>query len=813
MQDFEKLGQFYLGKEYDLSAGERTENLLMYDSRDLCTHAVVVGMTGSGKTGLCIDLLEEAAIDRIPAIVIDPKGDIANLMLTFPHLSPEEFRPWIDEGQASRKGVSPEAFATMEAEKWKTGLGSWGQGPERIQKLRDTVEMRIYTPGSSSGRPLTILKSFSAPPSEVMQDSDALHDRILSATSGLLALLGIEADPINSREHILISKILETAWREGQDLNLGKLIGQIQMPPFERVGIMEMDDFYPQKDRLQLAMTMNNLLASPSFSSWLEGEPLDIKRMLHTADGKPCISIVSISHLNDEERMFFVTILLNEMIAWMRTQSGTSSLRALLYMDEVFGFFPPTKNPPSKQPMLTLMKQARAFGLGCVLATQNPVDLDYKGLSNAGTWFLGRLQTERDKARVLEGLEGASAQSGSTFNRGKMEKVLAGLGSRRFLMNNVHEDEPVVFETRWAMSYLRGPLTRNQLQELVQSDPNYDPEAIAAATKPSRRVAHTESPPKPEPPEIDPRQLIPTEVKQYFVEPNEYVSGDDRLVYRAALVGRGRLHYVRATYNCDQWKELTFLSSVSGGEMPNEIWENSEAVNERLSLSSNPGENPQFDSLPEDLQKSKNFKIWEKEFKEFLYRDHPATIWKCGELKEYSYPNETLGDFKVRLEQQVSELRDTEVEALRKKYGKKFATLRSKIRRAEDRVEVEKEQYREKKMNSRISIGATLLGAIFGRKSTRSATSSMRKLSQTSKEKNDIERAEDNLDELQVQFEDLEREFNDEVADLENKLSVDNLDYEDRTIPPRKSDILIEEFGVVWLPLRVTSSGIAEAIY
>ena len=459
MQDFEKLGQFYLGREYDLRAGQQSENLLMYDSRDLCTHAVVVGMTGSGKTGLCIGLLEEAAIDRIPAIVIDPKGDISNLLLTFPELSPEEFRPWIDEGQAARKGMSPEEFATKEADKWKSGLASWGQQPERIRKLRETANFRIYTPGSNTGRPLTILKSFAAPSEEVVRDTETLHDRIGSATSGLLALMGIDADPINSREHILISKLLETAWLAGKDLDLGKLIGQIQSPPFERVGILELDDFYPKKDRQSLAMTMNNLLASPSFSSWLSGEPLDIKRMMHDESGKPCVSIISISHLSDEERMFFVTIVLNEMISWMRTQAGTSSLRALFYMDEVFGYFPPTKNPPSKQPMLTLLKQARAFGLGCVLATQNPVDLDYKGLSNAGTWFLGRLQTERDKARVLEGLEGASAQAGSTFDKSKMEETLAGLGSRKFLMNNVHEDGPVVFETRWVMSYLRGPLT------------------------------------------------------------------------------------------------------------------------------------------------------------------------------------------------------------------------------------------------------------------------------------------------------------------------------------------------------------------
>ena len=812
MEDFEKLGQFYLGKEVDQATGERTEDLLMYDSRDLCTHAVVVGMTGSGKTGLCLDLLEEAAIDRIPAIVIDPKGDIANLMLTFPNLTPEEFRPWIDEGQASRKGVSPEEFATMEADKWKAGLASWGQTPERIQLLRDTVEMRIYTPGSNTGRPLTILKSFSAPGEAIVNDNDAFFDRIASATSGLLALMGIDADPINSREHILISKILETAWRDGKDLDLGKLIGQIQKPPFARVGILELDSFYPEKDRQTLAMTMNNLLASPSFSSWLQGEPLDVKKMLHNEDGKPCVSIVSIAHLSDQERMFFVTILLNEMISWMRTQAGTSSLRALLYMDEVFGYFPPTKNPPSKQPMLTLMKQARAFGLGCVLATQNPVDLDYKGLSNAGTWFLGRLQTERDKARVLEGLEGASSQVGQSFDKSEMEETLARLGSRKFLMNNVHEDSPVVFETRWAMSYLRGPLTRNQIQDLVQSDENYDAEAIAAANTPSRAAARAEQKPEPEP-SIDPRQLIPDSVPQYFAEPNEYISGDSRLVYRAALLATGRLHFVRASYKVDEWKDVTCLASISGGEMPNEIWENAEQINERLSLDSEPVDSAEFDLLPEDLQTSKNYKTWKKGFLDFLYREKAASIWKCAKLKKYSEPNETLGDFKVRLEQLVSELRDEAVEKLRKKYGKKFDTLRSQIRRAEDRVDVEKDQYQQQKMASRISIGTTIMGALFGRRSTRNATTTMRSFSRSSKEKNDIERAEGNLEELQYKYEDLEKELNDEVAELEEKLSVDELEYEEMTLPPRKSDLSVQEFGVVWLPLKVSSNGIAEAAY
>ncbi len=816
MQNFEKLGTFYLGCEYDLSAGQRKEDLLLYDSKDLTTHAVVVGMTGSGKTGLCLALLEEAGIDRIPAIVIDPKGDIANLLLTFPDLRASDFRPWIDEGQASREGMSPDEFAASEAAKWKKGLESWGQDGDRIKLLRDTVEMQIYTPGSDAGRPITILKSFDAPGQEVIDDSDALRERISSATSGLLALLGIDADPIRSREHILISNIFDDAWRKHENLSLGQLIGEIQRPPFAKVGVMELDAFYPAKDRMELAMMMNNLLASPSFASWMAGEPLNIKRLLHNSDGKPRISIMSIAHLSEPERMFFVTILLNEVVSWMRTQAGTTSLRAILYMDEVFGYFPPSKNPPSKQPMLTLLKQARAYGLGVILATQNPVDLDYKGLSNTGSWFLGRLQTERDKMRVLEGLEGAAAQVGSTFNKSEMEQTLAGLGSRKFLLNNVHEDAPVVFESRWAMSYLRGPMTRQQIQQLVRQDPSV--QAAMTEAPESEENRQEEISKRTIQAEPSARQSIPADVRQLFVEPARRATDGDHVVYRPVLLGRGRVHYVRSTFGVDQWSEKTFLAEVKGNQLPNEIWDAAKLLQKELDFDKTPPESAKFEKVPDGLQTSDNFKTWEKELKKFLYRGQPLTIWKCAALGKFSEPNETMGDFKVRLEQLVSEKRDTEVEKLRDKYKSKFQTLRDRIRRAEDRVEKEKEEYTASRMNSILSVGTTIMGALLGRKTfgvttARSAGSSMKSVGRSSRQKSDISRAEDNLEELRDKFADLEREFNEDVQQLEDKLKVDNLDFEELTVPPRKSDITIEEFGVCWLPWRLDSSGIAEPFY
>ncbi len=465
--DFEKLGVFYLGRPYDLAAKQAKPGWLLYDSKDLVTHAVCVGMTGSGKTGLCIGLLEEAAIDGIPALIIDPKGDLANLMLSFPQLRGEDFASWINEDDARKKGLSPADYATQQAELWKKGLGDWGQSGERIQKLRDAADVVVYTPGSNAGIPVSILKSFAAPSQEILDDAELLRERISTTVTSLLGLVGVEADPIKSREHILLSTILNHTWEAGQDLDLATLIQQIQTPPVAKIGVLDLDSFYPSKERFALAMQLNNLLAAPGFSAWLEGEALDVGQMLHSPGGKPRLAIFSIAHLNDAERMFFVTLLLSQTLGWVRAQSGTTSLRAILYMDEIFGYFPPVANPPSKQPLLTLLKQARAFGLGVVLATQNPVDLDYKGLANTGTWFIGRLQTERDKARVLGGLEGAAASSGKKFDKQAMEQLLAGLGNRVFLMNNVHEDASEVFQTRWTLSYLRGPLTRTQIKTLM----------------------------------------------------------------------------------------------------------------------------------------------------------------------------------------------------------------------------------------------------------------------------------------------------------------------------------------------------------
>lgn len=814
MHDFEKLGAFYLGKLFDLENDKLRDELLLYDSKDLTTHAVCVGMTGSGKTGLCLSLLEEAAIDGIPAIAIDPKGDLGNLLLTFPDLQPEDFRPWIDESSAAREGLTPEQFATKTADKWKAGLAEWGQDAARIARFRDAVSVSIYTPGSNAGLPLTVLRSFTAPSPQIVENTEALRERIGAATSGLLALLGIDADPIQSREYILIAKLLDHAWKEGRDLDVGSLIRDIQKPPFESVGVFDLESFSPAKERVNLSMSLNNLLASPSFAGWMEGESLDIKSLLYTSEGKPRLSIISIAHLSDSERMFFVTILLNEVLTWVRSQPGTSSLRALLYMDEVFGYFPPTANPPSKAPMLTLLKQARAYGLGVVLATQNPVDLDYKGLSNTGTWFLGRLQTERDKARVLEGLEGASAQASVSFDRQKMEAMLAGLGSRVFLMNNVHDDHPVVFQTRWALSYLRGPLTRSQIETLMAPLKNGDatPPASAATSPPKpQTIAAPESSEKNRP-------VLAPEVKEWFLARTTAVPEDSRLLYRPALLGRGRLHFVRSTYNVDDWQQRAYLSDAVD-DFTASVWEAAHSIDlESTELENDPDPDGEFAAVGTEFSHEKNFATWQKQLKDYAYRNIELTLWKCAKLKMYSQCGESEGDFRIRLGQAAHERRDLEIEKLRKKFSSKLQTVQSRIRTAEERIARETSQSQRATIDSAISIGSSILGALFGRKllsktNIGKASTSMRSVGRAAQQRGDIARAEDKLKEYQQDLSDLESQFNEEVEKVQDSLQVDSLELEAIQIRPRKSDIQIQPIEVIWTPWLLNSSGMARAAF
>jgi len=805
-KSYEGLGTFYLGRIFDLKKKKRTDDLVLYDSKDLVTHAVCVGMTGSGKTGLCLALLEEAALDGIPAIVIDPKGDLPNLLLTFPDLKPEDFEPWINTDDAAKEGKSPAEFAKDQAELWRTGLADWGQDGERIKRLREAVDMAVYTPGSSAGLPVSILKSFDAPPPELAEDPELLAERISTTATSLLGLLGIEADPIKSREHILLSMILSTNWSAGKSPGLADLIRQIQQPPVDKIGVMDVESFFSSKDRGEFAMSMNNLLAAPGFEAWMEGEPLDIGAMLHTPEGKPRISIFSIAHLNDSERMFFVSLLLNQMLGWTRAQSGTTTLRAILYMDEIFGYFPPVAMPPSKAPLLTLLKQARAFGVGILLATQNPVDLDYKGLSNTGTWLIGRLQTERDKARVMEGLEGAAAGTGMAFDRNRMDQTLAGLQKRVFLINNVHEDGPEVFESRWAMSYLRGPLTRTQIKTLMDPVRGALPKAAAVERPMPQTSASTDRP------------LLPAGVSQFFIPVRGDTPEESSLEYRPMVFGAAKVAYVDTKSGVDTSADMNLLAPITKQAVPVD-WDEAtptELTPDELESSSEDG--AAFGELPPSAVRPASYDKWGKDFARWIYGSQKLELFKSPTSKLFSTPGESEGDFRARLQLITRESRDGGADALRKKYAAKMATIEDRLRRAQLAEEREATEAKEAKLQTAVSIGATVLGAFLGRKKVSAgtigrATTAARGVGRSVKQSQDIGRARENVSALQQQLTDLNAEFEAEAGQMKSGSDPESEKLEVVSIKPKKANISVDLSALAWAPFFKDSTGATKAAW
>jgi hypothetical protein len=789
MQDFEKLGVFYLGKPFDPASAKTKDEPLLYSSKDLVTHAVCVGMTGSGKTGLCISLLEEAAIDGIPAIAIDPKGDLTNLLLTFPKLAPEDFRPWINEDDARNKGLSPDDFARQQAELWQKGLASSGEDGARIQRLRDAADFAIYTPGSDAGLSISILSSFRAPGKAVVDDRELFLDRISATATSLLGLIGIDADPMQSREHALLSNILDTAWRAGQDLDLAGLISQIQKPPFTKVGVMDLESFFPSKDRFSLSLSLNNLLASPGFQSWLEGDALDIGAMLHTPQGKPRVSVISIAHLSDAERMFFVSLLLNQVLSWMRSQPGTTSLRAILYMDEIFGFFPPVANPPSKKPLLTLLKQARAFGLGIVLATQNPMDLDYKGLSNAGTWFIGRLQTDRDKMRVLDGLEGVTSEAGVTFDRQRMSQILAGLGNRVFLLNNVHEDAPVLFQTRWTLSYLRGPITRDQIRLLTKrSDAPSDPASPVSAPPAVTSAASGGTAP-----------VLPPDIPQYFVP----VRTPGQVTYKPTVIGAARVLFADDKLKINESRDVVFATPLSDAVTACD-WVQAQPLDITLSdLEKMPEASASFADLPTAAAQSKSYAAWNKAFLTWLFQTQALDLYSSPGLGETSNAGETEREFRVRLQQAAREERDKVAESLRAKYAPKLAVLEERRRRAGLATEQQKAQQQQATLQTAVSVGAGILSAFLGRKALSASTmgraaTAARQMGRTYKESQDVNQAKENVTQLAQQLEDLQKQFDEEVAAQQSKIDPATEQLDHKTIRPKKTNITVQMVALGW---------------
>jgi hypothetical protein len=815
---YEKLGAFYLGKPFDLATNTLGTDPVLYDSKDLVTHAVIVGMTGSGKTGLGLSLIEEAAIDGVPVLAIDPKGDLGNLLLTFPNLAAGDFKPWVDADEAARKGITVDAFAEQEAATWKKGLEAWGQDGERIARLRNTVDFTIYTPGSRAGRPVSILESFNAPSEDEREDSERMAEAVTTTATSVLTLLGVDADPVQSREHILLSAVLNDAWCKGENLDLAAIIHRIQQPPFARVGVLDLEAFYPEKDRFALAMRVNGLLAAPSFALWLEGEPLDIAKMLYTAEGKPRVAIVSVAHLSDSERMFFLTLLLNRVVSWMRAQSGTSSLRAMLYLDEVAGYMPPVANPPSKQALLLLMKQARAFGLGVVLATQNPIDIDYKGLSNAGTWFLGRLQTERDKARLLDGLEGALQGQGHTFDRGETERILSSLQKRTFFLHDVHEDAPVIFQTRWAMSYLRGPLTKDQIRLLtpkaapVSAGPSAATAGAAAGS--AKPTAPADAPP-PVPgkraaasadagagavPSAPP--VLPPQVEQFFAPAKP---GLMSLAYEPMLFAKASVRFVDPKRGIDVARDVTKLVQFGSGAVLVDWASAEDADLDAADLETAPAGPATFEPLPPAAAKATSYGTWQKEFARWLQQEQVLSIYFDAATELSSQADETEAAFRARVNLADREARDAEKERLRQKFAPKVATLTERIRRAEQTKQVQEQQASEAKMQTGISVLGTIAGALFGRKAMSmgtlgKATTAARGMGRSMRESSDVGRASETLETYKAQLQELEHDIEAEVAGLEAGAAPPSRAFTAIEIRPKKTHVVPERVVLIWRP-------------
>ena len=770
---YEKLGLFYLGKNVDKSTMKTNEVLTLLKNKNFTTHAAIIGMTGSGKTGLGVGLIEEAAIDNIPSIVIDPKGDMGDLCLCDPDFSPKAFEPWVED-EANSKDADISEYAVKISTMWKEGIESWGQDVSRAKKFSE-VKKTIYTPGSSAGVAINILSSLDTPPAEVMQDSDTFTSYLKSTTVSLLSLIGVVADPLDSKEYILLAQIITKAWLSDENLSIEIIIGKIIAPSFKKIGVLPLEDFYSKSERFKLATKFNSLLASPSFSMWLKGDNLDIQKLLYDENGKAKIAIFSISHLNDEERMFFVTLLLNKYIAWMRRQSGTSALKTILYMDEIFGFFPPTKNPPSKEPMLLLLKQARAFGVGIVLSTQNPVDLDYKGLSNIATWFIGRLQTTQDIDRVIDGLGG---QIDSSYNKSEIKRILSNLEKRTFFLKSAHLDDIRLFSTRWVLSYLKGPLKRAEISMLmkdqkdVQNLKGQSVEQLARSTE-----------------NYDSIQNIDASIPQYY---EVDISGENRFL--ATVMAKTTVHFYNQKRGIDEEKTL-ILSLPLDSNQQNISWDESQI--DELDFEKLPHNAPakaKFQTLPKNVLEDKGLKSMVRELKVHLYQEQSIELLRCTSPKLESKIDESRGDFSVRLQDMLNDKKETDIEKLQVRYASKEKVFTNRLQRANERVQKESTD----STSSMIDAGIAVIGALFGRTSTAKIGRAFKKGSDILKERGDMSRAEERVEKIKEDIEALEYELEDKIDALNEKYSVDNSEIITFSIKPRKTDINVENCAVVW---------------
>ncbi len=833
--------KFYLGRLFNQKTAKVTDKALEYDSADLTTHAVVTGMTGSGKTGLCVALLEEAALHGIPAIIIDPKGDLTNLLLHFPELLPQDFQPWIDPEVVRRAKKTMEQAAQEASLAWRNGLKEWGIDQKRIQDLKDAVNYAIFTPGSDSGIPVSVLSSLDAPGLDWEDNREVLRERISSTVTALLGLVGMNnIDPISSREHILLSNIFEDHWSQGRGIELTELILETQSPPFDKLGAFDVDTFFPPKDRMSLAMSLNNILAAPAFQSWREGQSLDIQSLLYTKDGRPRHSVFYLAHLSDTERMFFVTLLLSAVETWMRTQKGTTTLRALLYMDEIFGYLPPTANPPSKQPLLRMLKQARAFGLGILLATQNPVDLDYKALSNTGTWFIGKLQTERDKNRLLDGLESLAGG----FSRGEMDKLISSIGKRVFVLNNVHEKAPILFQTRWVMNFLAGPITREQIGHLnelagaaTQAPPSTPKPAHAsrAESAPAPSVETLQAIPVPaaEPanrqPKIENQKSegsrakppVPKGVREYFLpqnysipeafnaagKPQAFGAAIQGILYRPTLLASAQVRILDRKHGVDT--DITRASLVDALDRRGVVrWEEFPYAGPPLErIETMPDATARFASIEPPLNDSKLMTSLQKDFNEWIFRNVEVKARANTALKIFAGPDVSQADFMKACADAARDGRDAEIAKKTAVIDRKLKTLDDRLTREERELREDEAKLQARKMEEMGTHAENVLGLFTGSRSTRKLSSSLTKRRMTQTAKADVQESAETIAQLKADMAVLQREREDLVKEISDHWGDLVNDIDEVTIAPKKSDIHVDLFGVAWKPFYLIEAG------
>ena len=816
--------KFYLGRLFDLKAKQVNPDPLLYDLEDLTTHAVILGMTGSGKTGLCIDLLEEAALNHIPALMIDPKGDITNLLLQFPNLLPEDFKPWVNADQARRENKTLDQVAGETAELWRKGLGEWGIEPERIKGLKEATEFAVYTPGSDAGISVNILASLKAPKIPWESNREMLREKISGTVIALLGLVGLEdIDPVRSREHILLSNIFENHWKQGLDLDLGELILQIQSPPFQKLGVFDVNTFFPEKDRFELSMLMNNILAAPSFQTWIIGQSLEIDQLLYTPEGKPRQSVFYIAHLNDTERMFFVTLLYSAVESWMRAQSGTTTLRAIVYFDEIYGYLPPVRNPPAKTVMLRMLKQARAFGVGQVLVTQNPVDLDYKALSNTGTWFIGKLQTEKDKQRLLDGLDGALGG----LDRDTYDRLISGLGKRVFLMHNVHAKEPLLFQTRWAMSYLAGPLTRTQIPALnqlvgaavppaappdAQEIPAVEPVAsvsLAAKPKVAASMAATFSTRPNVPAGIEeftlPVSLTPQQACQMAGRPYPPEGTTPKVVYRPALLAQATVRYLNRKYNLDyEQVQVALVTEIDRRAVVR--WEDFQAMPlDYRRLDDPPVQNAGYTPLEPPFSDVRSLQALERDFQDYVYRSSQAVVRFNEALAVYAGQQISSAEFRTQCAEAARQRRDQETSKVADSYDNKLEAIQVKLAKAQQTVEDNQDEVSARRMEEWGTHADNLARMFLPRKKVK-LSASQTKSRMTRQAKDELDEAKALVAELSKQITTLTKEKDQAVQEINDRWGKVANQVGEMSVTPLKKDVLPDHFGVAWFPMYVFES-------